>query len=235
VGRQTREEKGKEVFEFIQEVYLGVRTFLAGMRVTGTYFVNANLRPKETITTVAYDGSVSLAAGVKVAERFRGHLQLDTANCIGCKTCVKTCPIDCIWVDTEKSETGKLHVSRFDVDQLKCMYCGQCVRVCPTGGLTMSKRWWGATFHTDDGTNLHGQLRSFGAGYYTPEQKLENERKRQEAAEAKKKAAAMAAKPTPPPPSPVAAVEKKAETPTQATAPSSAVAAPEKKPDTPAA
>jgi len=213
------------VFQFFQDVYLGVRTFLAGMRVTGAYLKNANLNPKETITTIAYDGSASLAKGVKVAERFRGHIHLQGSNCIGCKSCMKVCPIDCIWVDTEKSETGKLHVSRFDVDQLKCMYCGQCVRACPTGGLVMTKEWWGATFHSDDGTNLHGQLKSFGAGYYTPMEKLEIERKRLEIAEAKKMAAAAAAKPASPPAQAVPA------------APPSASVGPasEKKPDPPAA
>lgn len=214
------------MFQFFQDIYLGVKTFLAGMKVTGVYFKNANLRPKETITTIAYDGTMALAKEVKVAERFRGHLHLDTANCIGCKSCMRVCPIDCIWVDTERTETGKQRVSRFDIDQLKCMYCGLCVRVCPTHGLTMTKEWWGATFHVDDGTNLHGQLRTFGLGYYTPEQKLEVERKRREAAEAKKKAASAPPAATP---SPAPAAEKPPET----TAPPDPFAPQEKTPDAP--
>jgi len=42
-------------------------------------------------------------------------------------------------------------------------------------------------------TICFGHLKSFGLGYYTPEQKIEVERKRTEAAEARKKAAAAAA------------------------------------------
>lgn len=213
------------MFQFFQDVYLGVKTFMAGMKVTGVYFKNANLNPKETITTIAYDGTQSLAQGVRLAERFRGHLQLDAARCVACKACMKVCPVDAIWVDAERTEAGKFRVSRFDIDQLKCMYCGLCTRVCPTGGLTMGKVWWGATFHTDDGTNMHGQLRRLGLGYYTDEQKIEIERKRQEAAEAKKAAAAAAAK-------------KKAEEAAAQAAPAAPPAAPaatDKKPDTPPA
>jgi NADH-quinone oxidoreductase subunit I/NAD(P)H-quinone oxidoreductase subunit I len=204
------------VLHFFQDIYLGMKTFLAGMKVTAVYFKDANLHPGQTVTTIAYDGTMPLAKEVKVADRFRGHLHLDTGNCVACKSCMKVCPIDCIWIDTEKTEGAKQRVSRFEIDQLKCMYCGQCVRACPTGGLTMSHEWWGASFHLDDGTNLHGQLRTFGQGYYTDEQKLEVERKRQAAAEAKKKPAA-------PPPA-----ETKAESPAPATPP-----AEEKKPEPP--
>ena len=57
----------------------------------------------------------------------------------------------------------------------------------------MTKEWWGSTFNNTDGTNLHGQLKRFGVGYFTPEKKEQVERKRFEVAEAKKKANAAAA------------------------------------------
>jgi NADH-quinone oxidoreductase subunit I len=136
---------------------------------------------------------MTMARDVKVADRFRGHLHNDIERCIVCKACATACPIDCFWIDGEKNENNKLRPSRFDIDLLKCMYCGLCVFACPTGCLTMTKEWWGATFNAADGTNLHGQLRNFGVGYYTPEQKQNVEKKRNEAAEAKKKVAAAAA------------------------------------------
>ena len=58
------------MFQFFEDVYLGVKTFLAGMKVTGTYLKNANLHPKETITTIAYDGTAALAQGRQSGRAF---------------------------------------------------------------------------------------------------------------------------------------------------------------------
>src|SRR5476651_2527108 len=178
---------------FMQDIYDGMKTAMIGLKVTGAYWKNSNTDQKNTVITIDYDGSMSLARQVKVSDRFRGHLHNDVERCIVCDACAKVCPIDCFWIDGEKTETNKLRPSRFDIDLLKCMYCGLCVVACPTGCLTMTKEWWGSTFNNTDGTNLHGQLRNFGVGYYSPEQKQVVEKKRIEAAEAKKKVAAAAA------------------------------------------
>jgi formate hydrogenlyase subunit 6/NADH:ubiquinone oxidoreductase subunit I len=180
---------------YVREIYDGLKTFMVGMKVTAAYLKDANRKATagQVTTTIPYDGTMTLARDVKLSPRFRGHLHNDIERCIVCKACAKACPIDCFWIDGEKNEAGKLRPSRFDIDLLKCMYCGLCVVACPTGCLTMTKEWWGATFNEADGTNLHGQLRNFGVGYYTPEKKQEVEKKRIEAAEAKKKAAAAAA------------------------------------------
>jgi formate hydrogenlyase subunit 6/NADH:ubiquinone oxidoreductase subunit I len=180
------------MIQFMQDIYDGMRTFMVGMKVTGGYLKDSNTKDS-TVTTIDYDGSMTLAKDVVLADRFRGHLHNDIERCIVCKACANACPIDCFWIDGEKSESNKLRPSRFDIDLLKCMYCGLCVFACPTGCLTMTKEWWGATFTQSGGNNLHGQLKSFGVGYYSPEQKAQVEKKRLEAAEAKKKAAAAIA------------------------------------------
>ena len=179
----------------MQDIFDGMKTFMSGMKVTGGYLVDSNMKSTEGATTITiqYDGTEALAKEVKLADRFRGHLHNDIERCIVCKACAVACPIDCFWIDGEKTESNKLRPSRFDIDLLKCMYCGLCVFACPTGCLTMTKEWWGSTFNNTDGTNLHGQMRPFGVGYFTPEKKVEVERKRIEAAEAKKKANAAAA------------------------------------------
>jgi|GEM_PF-1998372 len=181
------------MIQFMTDIYDGMKSFMVGMKVTGGYLKDSNLHEKETVTTVLYDGSMTLARDVVVADRFRGHLHNDIERCIVCKACAKACPIDCFWIDGEKTESNKLRPSRFDIDLLKCMYCGLCVFACPTGCLTMTKEWWGATFNNEDGSNLHGQIRRFGVGFYDEKQKGEVERKRLEAGEIKKKAAAAAA------------------------------------------
>jgi len=181
------------MIKFMTEIYDGMKTFMGGMKVTGGYLSDSNFKEKETVTTIEYDGSMTLARDVKVADRFRGHLHNDIERCIVCKACAKACPIDCFWIDGEKTENNKFRPSRFDIDLLKCMYCGLCVFACPTGCLTMTKEWWGATFNNADGSNLHGQIRKFGVGFYSGTEKEQVERKRFEAAETKKKAAAAAA------------------------------------------
>jgi formate hydrogenlyase subunit 6/NADH:ubiquinone oxidoreductase subunit I len=178
---------------FVRDIYYGLKTFLAGMKVTGVYLKDSNLKPNQTTTTVPYDGKLSTQEGVSVADRFRGHLHGDVKLCTGCKLCMRACPIDCIWIEGERTETNKQRISRFDIDFLRCMHCGLCVAVCPTGCLRMTKEWWGSTKGGCDGTSFHGLLHHDGVGFFTPEEKLEVERKRVEAAEAKKKAAAEAA------------------------------------------
>ncbi len=191
------------MIDFVKDIYDGVKTFMVGMKVTGGYLKDNML--KENVggqvdvdmapNTIEYDGTVEKALEVKVADRFRGHLHNDVERCIVCKNCAKACPIDCFWIDGERTPANKWRPSRFDIDILKCMYCGLCVFACPTGCLTMTKEWWGSTAAgTPDGTggrqNLHGLLREFGVGYYGTEEKESVERKRAVMAEEKKKKAA---------------------------------------------
>ncbi|MFH1657493.1 MAG: 4Fe-4S binding protein [bacterium] len=48
--------------------------------------------------------------------------KVDKEKCIGCGTCVQTCPNNAIKV----GEDGKA-----EIDQEKCQNCGRCVEVCP--------------------------------------------------------------------------------------------------------
>ena len=191
------------MIDFVKDIYDGMKTFMVGMKVTGGYLrenmitenFSGNTHVDLAPNTVAYDGTVEKSLQVQVADRFRGHLHNDVERCIVCMNCAKACPIDCFWIDGEKTESNKLRPSRFDIDILKCMYCGLCVFACPTGCLTMTKEWWGSqragtTDSRGAHANLHGMLREFGVGYFPPDQKLAVEMKRLEIAEVKKKKAA---------------------------------------------
>jgi formate hydrogenlyase subunit 6/NADH:ubiquinone oxidoreductase subunit I len=117
-----------------------MKTFMSGMKVTGGYLKDSNMKSTEAATTVTvlYDGTMELAREVKLADRFRGHLHNDIERCIVCKACANVCPIDCFWIDGEKTESNKLRPSRFDIDLLKCMYRPVRFRL-PTGCLTMTR------------------------------------------------------------------------------------------------
>jgi formate hydrogenlyase subunit 6/NADH:ubiquinone oxidoreductase subunit I len=180
---------------FVKDIYDGLRTFMIGMKVTGVHLKD-NLRPNpKGVTTVAYDGTPEEAKKVTVSERFRGTLVLDPERCGGCRNCMRACPIDCLWVEVERSATGKMQPSRFDVDILRCMFCGLCVMNCPTKCLTFGKEWGGSVAAPQAGAGLSESdlLKRYGRGFLSEAEKIEIERKRLVADEARKKAAAEAA------------------------------------------
>lgn len=114
----------------------GVLSCAEGLAVTFRYLVHlpGPFRP----TTIRYDGTRETRSTLDLAPRFRGHLYNDVARCIACGACVRACPLDVIWLETERDENDKLRPSRYDVDAARCMVCALCVPVCPTDCLTTS-------------------------------------------------------------------------------------------------
>jgi NADH-quinone oxidoreductase subunit F len=47
-------------------------------------------------------------------------------DCIGCRMCVKVCPVSCI-----SGKVKEVHV----IDQDKCIKCGSCYDVCPKNAI----------------------------------------------------------------------------------------------------
>lgn len=80
----------------------------------------------------------------KIADRFRGILNVDIEICTACLACSRACPIDCIQIDSTK--VGKeLKLERFDIDIALCMYCGLCSVPCPTGAIHHTKEFEAST------------------------------------------------------------------------------------------
>lgn len=52
---------------------------------------------------------------------------VDKEKCTGCKTCVETCPVEAIAMNSDKAE----------VDADKCIDCGSCVGACPVEAITL--------------------------------------------------------------------------------------------------
>ena len=75
---------------------------------------------------------------VPVKARYRGFHRFDLTTCIGCDKCADACPVDCIYIDKEKSPVGKgFHVTGFTIDYTKCMFCALCVEPCPVDCIFM--------------------------------------------------------------------------------------------------
>ena len=52
---------------------------------------------------------------------------VDKEKCVGCETCVETCPSEAISMVNEKAK----------VDPEKCVECGACVEACPSEAITL--------------------------------------------------------------------------------------------------
>ena len=79
----------------------------------------------------------------------RSRLTVDMDDCIGCLKCERACPVDCIKIETIKSERGEdipkvkhtgvtsngtkkgFVVNRFTIDMSECCYCNLCTYPCP--------------------------------------------------------------------------------------------------------
>lgn len=81
-------------------------------------------------------------------ESSRSRLYNDAQNCISCTQCAMACPVDCIYIASEKLPEGteikktsdgtpiRLELTQFVIDTALCCYCGLCTTVCPTECLT---------------------------------------------------------------------------------------------------
>ncbi len=94
-------------------------------------------------------------------ERARMRLFNDAQNCISCTQCAMACPVDCIYIASEKRPEGapvlktddgtpiRLNLTQFVIDTALCCYCGLCTTVCPTECLTHSHDYEFAQYTID--------------------------------------------------------------------------------------
>lgn len=137
----------------------GTRSFVRALSAAMPYLFNSNPNTLRKEVTEQYPDPVSSRTVDDLPSRSRGLIQNEIDQCIGCRECAKSCPVDCFTIESERlEETQKEWVSLFDVDHSKCLFCGLCVEVCPTNSLTHSKRYEFAA------TKKEMMLESFGKG-----------------------------------------------------------------------
>lgn len=87
-------------------------------------------------------------------ERFRGRQILLTNEegkplCIACGLCERSCPCECITVDSEKNPEGGRLLTGYSIDFLRCCFCGLCVEVCPKDAIRMGHEYEMASYNRD--------------------------------------------------------------------------------------
>lgn len=161
-----------KVNAYFQHINEGIRTTLAGMKLTLKHLWDARKRRgnhsiRENDYFQEQTGMVTLQYPFETMPipdngRYRLHNEMD--DCIVCDKCAKVCPVDCIDIEPIKAteEVGKasdgspirLYAAVFDIDMAKCCYCGLCTTVCPTECLTMTKTFDYSEFDVRD-MNYH--------------------------------------------------------------------------------
>lgn len=124
------------MLEWFRNVWVAVTTVLKGMWVTIRIMTNTYQRTAFT-QTFEYP---ELPAPVR--PRYRGFHRFDLTTCIGCEKCAHACPVDCIYIDKQKSPVGKgFQIDGFTIDYTKCMFCALCVEPCPVDCIFMGSNY----------------------------------------------------------------------------------------------
>ncbi len=130
------------VIKYFTDIYKGVSTLWAGMRVTGRYFVS----PGEIVTEQYPENRATL----KMEERFKGevimpHDENNQHRCTGCGICELNCPNGSIEIITKKvpNEDGKMvrAIDKHIYHLSMCTFCELCIKTCPSDAIE-----WGQDF-----------------------------------------------------------------------------------------
>ena len=135
----TQVHQTSSVKEYFRGLWDGVSTSLIGMWITFRYVWG--VKP----VSIEYPEVREV-----LPERARMRLFNDVENCISCSLCAIACPVDCIYIASEKLPEGseikkttngnpiRLKLTQYTIDIALCCYCGLCTVVCPTESLTHS-------------------------------------------------------------------------------------------------
>jgi len=129
------------VKEWLHDLWFGFYTVLVGMKITWRHlFVDK--------VTLHYPEEKWI-----LPPKSRMRLFMKYEDCIGCGQCARACPVDCIYIKTEKRPATKpaiwaadgtpikLDTHVFDIDMSLCCYCNLCTYPCPTNCIYMTPEY----------------------------------------------------------------------------------------------
>ncbi len=132
----------KSIIDYIVTIFKGIGTLLAGMGVTGKYF----LRFRKFITQQYPENRDKLV----MFDRFRGevimpHNENNEHKCTGCGICEISCPNGSIeiiskMITTEDGKKKKIidkHIYHLGM----CTFCNLCVKNCPSMAIVMGQKF----------------------------------------------------------------------------------------------
>ena len=127
--------------EWLADLWEGFYTVLVGMKITWRHLFVDKVTlhyPEEKWT---------------LPPKSRMRLFMKYEDCIGCGQCARACPVDCIYIKTEKRPPTKpaiwaadgtpikLDTHVFDIDMSLCCYCNLCTYPCPTNCIYMTPEY----------------------------------------------------------------------------------------------
>ncbi len=157
------------VFRYFADIFSGVRSLWAGMRVTGKYF----LSPGQIVTEQYPENRATL----KMEDAFKGevimtHDENNQHTCNGCGICQMNCPNGAIEIIAKKEpdENGKMvrAIDKHIYHLSMCTFCELCIKSCPTNSLEWGQEFEHAVF---DRANLTKVLNHPGSSIKPKEKK----------------------------------------------------------------
>jgi len=135
---------------WLRDVWEGFSTVLVGMNITWRHLFVRKV-------TLHYPEEKW-----QLPPKSRMRLFMKYEDCIGCGQCARACPVDCIYIKTDKRAPTapaiwaadgtpiKLDTKLFDIDMSLCCYCNLCTYPCPTNCIYMTPEY---EFASTDLTN----------------------------------------------------------------------------------
>jgi NADH-quinone oxidoreductase subunit I len=126
---------------WLADIWEGFYTVLVGMKITWRHLFVDKVTlhyPEEKWT---------------LPPKSRMRLFMKYEDCIGCGQCARACPVDCIYIKTDKRAPTapaiwaadgtpiKLDTKVFDIDMSLCCYCNLCTYPCPTNCIYMTPEY----------------------------------------------------------------------------------------------
>ncbi|MFO7735811.1 MAG: 4Fe-4S binding protein [bacterium] len=69
----------------------------------------------------------------------RGYVEISVEGCKGCGYCVKHCPVNCLKIKEDDTNSFGLHYS-YLAEEEKCIGCGNCAVICPDAAITVYRK-----------------------------------------------------------------------------------------------